>query len=189
MSNNLFVEFVKLLALISLVILCIASWYVDPFSPKDSGPAGYLGIDPSYEFDGRSYCRRIESTEEYAVCKAAKSNERVIPDPNGGAHGALMSFLLKAGGGASRGGTTIRNGESSFCVSSKKKIDSCRSEARFVQEKVQLKCYREVRDGSVFNFAESVCNLARSFLSLPRYCSGGRAPRLPRNQYVLFSYA
>jgi len=155
------IDVIRTLALALLISVCCASWWFDPLSPQNTGPAGYLGIPLDFSFNFREPCRVYDA--KFTSCRRehpVASNEANEPKgwledivqkaqqqqrssaQNSG--GGFSGLLRKAGGMVEVGSSSLATGISVECGELKVRGDSCNQAARGAKEKAQLRCANEV---------------------------------------------
>jgi hypothetical protein len=147
----------KVVILAFLCLACGASWFVDPFAPTNSGPAGYLGLP--FDTGGLPvrdrFCKPLERAAQ--LCR----KEHPAPPPKSDAEKGWVERLAEKGGHKQAAGSSSNSGwqailsragalasdsgEADGCASAKVRAGACGQAARVARETVQLRCSSEVR--------------------------------------------
>jgi len=150
----------KITLLACLFLVCGASWFVDPFAPTNSGPAGYLGLP--FDAGGLAarelYCKPLD--REAQLCR----KEHPAPPPKRddekswleqlaekGGHKEAVSgsgssgwqSLLQLGSGLVSSSSSSSSSDDA-CAQAKERASACGQAARKARETVQLWCSSEV---------------------------------------------
>ena len=158
-------ELLKLMFLCVLLVLCGASWFSDPWSPTNSGPAGYLGLGLDFQTGPmlRECCKR--HSDKLIACR--KEHPDVTPEIKDKEEGAAASeggwkgFLLQAGRMADTQKVHGSDSTPAPCADEKATVEQCRQASRNAKDVVQLRCVSEVRGMSL------ACRLAFRIKFLP----------------------
>ena len=157
----------KVTLFVCLFLACGASWFVDPFAPTNSGPAGYLGLplDSGGVLVRELYCKPLD--HEAQICR----KEHPAPPPKRDEEKSWIEQLAEKGGhkeaasdSGSSGWQSILQLGSSFvssssssssdaCAAAKARASACSQAARKARETVQLWCSSEVSAHVVRSFA------------------------------------
>lgn len=140
-------ELLKLMFLCVLLVLCGASWFSDPWSPTNSGPAGYLGLGLDFQTGPmlRECCKR--HSDKLIACR--KEHPDVTPEIKDKEEGAAASeggwkgFLLQAGRMADTQKVHGSDSTPAPCADEKATVEQCRQASRNAKDVVQLRCVSE----------------------------------------------
>lgn len=140
------IEYIKVLSLLAILVICTASWFVDPFAPVGSGPRGYLGISFDAGFNLNNLCKPIATKAEECRMKATRgaTASKPINDSAEAASFGWVSFLRKVQNIAEQQDNQKQSQYPSECIELTSKTTECRQKARTTKEQIQLRCVPQI---------------------------------------------
>lgn len=135
------VEYIKVASLLAILVICAASWFIDPFAPTGSGPRGYLGINFDTGFNLNKLCQPI--AKEADDCRAKFKKPQVLLVDSDTATSGWMSFLNKARG-MEEEKTREQSQYPAQCTQLTAKVNECRQQSRTTKEQIQLRCIPQI---------------------------------------------